>query len=206
MGIPNQASYAESSLDGCGTEQMDDKQISDAGGGGNESVDVFIRLLTDHQVDLQAFIMSSLGNHPDTLDVLQATNIALWKKATVFDSKAPFLPWAIGVAKYEVLAFMRKRRRDRHTFSPEVVELLMDVAAKRTPETSCRSRALMECIKELPERNREFLQIRYAQQQSVQQVATKTGRTVDAVKSLFLRIRRALEHCIDRRLAIDDQL
>ncbi|QDU53907.1 sigma-70 family RNA polymerase sigma factor [Aeoliella mucimassa] len=172
----------------------------------DEPVDAFIRLLTDHQVDLQAFIMSSLGNHPDTLDVLQATNIALWKKASVFDPTAPFLPWAIGVARFEVLAFMRKKRRDRHTFSPEVVELLMDVAAHRTSETSCRSRALMECIKELPERNREFLQIRYAQQQSVRQVASKTGRTVEAVKSLYLRIRRALEHCIDRRLALEERL
>lgn len=185
---------------------MDSEQHLDGDDAGDPRLDTFIRLLTDHQVDLQAFIMSSLGNHSDTLDVLQATNIALWKKAEVFDTGSPFLPWALAVARYEILAFMRKRRRDRHTFSPEVVELLMDVAAERTPESSRRSRALMDCIKELSERNQEFLRIRYAQQQSISQVAAKTGRTVDAVKTLYLRIRKALEHCIDRRLAMEDRL
>ena len=44
----------------------------------------FIGLLTDHQVDLQAFILSSLGDYSNALDVLQRTNIVLWKKAVEF--------------------------------------------------------------------------------------------------------------------------
>lgn len=164
-------------------------------------IDDFIRMLTDHQVDLQAFIMSSLGNYSDMMDVLQLTNIALWKKASQFRPGAKFLPWALKVAKYEILAFMRVRRRDRHTFSPEVVELMIDVAVERAQETTARSDALRDCIKELPERSREFLQIRYAQRQSIRDVAEKTGRSVDAVKSLYLRIRRLLGRCIDRKVA-----
>src|SRR3990172_9832777 len=109
--------------------------------GGGEHVDDLIRMLTDHQVDLQAFIMSSLGNYSDTLDVLQLTNIALWKKAEKFRPGAAFLPWALKVAKYEILAFLRKRRRDRHTFSPELVELMVDVAAERAAELPVRSSA-----------------------------------------------------------------
>ena len=85
----------------------------------------FIGLITDHQVDLQAFILSSLGDYSDTLDVLQRTNIVLWKKAAQFRRGAPFLPWALKIAKFEVLAFMRARRRDRHVFCLEVVELMV---------------------------------------------------------------------------------
>ena len=171
--------------------------------GGGEHVDDFIRMLTDHQVDLQAFIMSSLGNYSDTLDVLQLTNIALWKKADKFRPGAAFLPWALKVAKFEILAFLRVRRRDRHTFSPELVELMVDVAAERSQELQVRSSALYECIKLLPERSREFLRVRYAQQQSIKEVAEKTGRSLDAVKSLYLRIRKSLELCIDRRVAAE---
>jgi RNA polymerase sigma-70 factor (ECF subfamily) len=173
---------------------------------GEQHIDDFIRMLTDHQVDLQAFIMSALGNYSDTLDVLQLTNIALWKKASQFRPGASFLPWGLKVAKYEILAFMRIRRRDRHTFSPDVVELMVDMAVERSQDVSVRSRALYECIKELPERSREFLQIRYAQQQSIKQVAEKTGRSVEAVKSLYLRIRRALGRCIDRKVAAEARL
>jgi RNA polymerase sigma-70 factor (ECF subfamily) len=158
----------------------------------------FIRLLTDHQVDLQAFILSSLGDYANTLDVLQRTNVVLWQKAAQFHKGAPFLPWALKVAKFEILSYMRVRRRDRHVFCPEVVELMVDTAIERSAEFSPRCDALRQCIKELPERSREFLRIRYAQEQSVKQISEKTGRSIDAVKSLYHRIRMALARCIDR--------
>jgi RNA polymerase sigma-70 factor (ECF subfamily) len=161
----------------------------------------FIGMLTDHQVDLLAFILSSLGDYSDTLDVLQRTNIVLWQKASQFRRGAPFLPWALKIAKFEILAFMRQRRRDRHVFCPEVVELMVDTAIERSGELSPRSDALRQCIKELPERSREFLRIRYAQQQSVKQISEKTGRSIDAVKSLYHRIRIGLARCIDRKVA-----
>lgn len=161
----------------------------------------FIGLLTDHQVDLQAFILSSLGDYADALDVLQRTNVVLWKKASLFRQGAPFLPWALKIAKFEILAFMRARRRDRHVFCPEVVELMVDTAIERSGELSVRSDALRRCIKELPERSREFLRIRYAQEQSVKQISEKSGRSIDAVKSLYHRIRIALARCIDRKVA-----
>lgn len=173
---------------------------------GDQPLDQFIRMLTEHQVDLQAFIMSSLGNYADTLDVLQLTNLALWKKAGKFRPDAKFLPWGLSVAKFEILAFMRARSRDRHTFSPELVELMVDVATERSPEVTARSQALLECIEQLPERSREFLRIRYAQDQSIQQISAKTGRSIDAVKSLYLRIRRSLERCIDRKIAAEARL
>lgn len=194
------AKAATGAEDGASVEVFAMAAMSDQN---DRHLDDFIRMLTEHQVDLQAFIMSSLGNYSDTQDVLQLTNIALWKKASTFRSGAPFLPWALKVAKYEILAFIRKRRRDRHTFSPELVELMVDVAVQRGPELPKRSSALYECIKKLPERSREFLQIRYAQQQSIKQIAEKTGRSVDAVKSVYLRIRRALQRCIDRRVAAE---
>jgi RNA polymerase sigma-70 factor (ECF subfamily) len=163
----------------------------------------FIRLLTDHQVDLQAFILSSLGDYSHSLDVLQRTNVVLWKKAVEFRTGAPFLPWALKIAKYEILAHMRARRRDRHVFHPEVVEMMVDVAIQRSAGLSMRSEALRDCIKELPERSRNFLRIRYAQEQTVKQVSEKTGRSVDAVKSLYQRIRMKLGQCIDRKLAAE---
>ena len=161
----------------------------------------FIGMLTDHQVALQAFILSSLGNYSDTMDVLQRTNIVLWKKAGLFRPGAPFLPWALKVAKFEILAFVRSRRHDRHVFRPEVVELMIDKAIERASDGTMKSDALRDCIKELPERSRDFLQIRYAQEQSVKQISEKTGRSIEAVKSLYHRIRVALGHCIDRKLA-----
>ena len=171
--------------------------------GQDSGLDDFVRLLTEHQLTLQAFIMSSLGNYADTVDVLQLTNVALWKKASQFRTDAPFLPWALKVAKFEILTFLRSRRRDRHIFSPELVDQMIDAATEQAGDVEVRSRALRECIQALSERNREFLRIRYAQEHSIQQIAAKTGRSLEAVKSLYHRIRRSIERCIDRKVARD---
>ena len=163
----------------------------------------FIRLLTDHQVDLQAFILSSLGDYATRWTFSAANECCFVEKSRGVSTRRPFLPWALKIAKYEILAHMRARRRDRHVFRPEVVELMVDVAIERSAGMSKRSEALCECIKELPERSREFLQIRYAQEQSVKQISEKTGRSIDAVKSLYHRIRLRLGRCIDRKLAAE---
>ena len=78
---------------------------------------------------------------------------------------------------------------------------MVDLAAERSAGLSDRSEALHECIKQLPENSREFLRIRYAQQQTVGQIAEKTGRSIGAVKNVYYRIRVSLARCIDRKLA-----
>ena len=114
--------------------------------GDKQQLEEFVRLLTIHQVDVQAFIMSSLGDYADTADVLQATNVALWKKADQFISGSSFIPWAFKVAKFEILAFLRTRRRDRHVFSPELVEIMIDAAEEHSKGFASRSDALRECM------------------------------------------------------------
>lgn len=169
----------------------------------SSQTDEFVNLLTEHQVDLRAYLLSSLGDYADAADVLQRTNLVLWKKASQFRTDAKFLPWAFKIARYEVLAFRRDSKRDRHVFSQEVVELMTDAAIEGSADIQDRRAALKECVKSLSEKNRELLLIRYNQDRSLKQVADMTGRTVDAVKSLFLRIRKSLARCIERRLNHD---
>ncbi|MFT5633595.1 MAG: RNA polymerase sigma-70 factor (ECF subfamily) [Rubritalea sp.] len=38
----------------------------------------FIKLLTEHQANLRAFIVSLMPGSPDVADVLQETNVILW--------------------------------------------------------------------------------------------------------------------------------
>ena len=92
--------------------------------------DDFIQLLTSHQTQLRGVILAGLGNYVDCQDVLQKTNLAIWKKAAEFDDSKSFLAWAIGIARFEILAFMRDRQRDRHVFDPEVADLLVAQAER----------------------------------------------------------------------------
>ncbi|VTU02584.1 rna polymerase sigma-70 ecf- rhodopirellula baltica : RNA polymerase sigma-70 ECF-like, Rhodopirellula baltica OS=Rhodopirellula sp. SWK7 GN=RRSWK_05077 PE=4 SV=1: Sigma70_r2: Sigma70_r4_2 [Gemmataceae bacterium] len=163
--------------------------------------DEFIQLLTSHQTQLRGLITAALGHAADSQDVLQRTNLAIWRKAADFDPARSFLAWAIGVARYEVLAFLRDRRRERLVFVPEVADLLATEAEDLLPQIPARQAALRECLKELPERNRELLTQKYVRGRSVSDLAAAVGRSADGIKSLLLRVRRVLEDCITRRLA-----
>ena len=83
----------------------DDKQY-------RESLDrpgEFVKLLTAHQRDLYAYINTLLVGDIATSDVLQDTNLDLWKRLDNYDFNRAFLPWAYGFAHQRVLAYRKTR-------------------------------------------------------------------------------------------------
>jgi RNA polymerase sigma-70 factor (ECF subfamily) len=168
-----------------------------------EGLDQYVQELTACQSRLRGYILASLGNYADTADVLQRANLTLWKKAREFRTGAEFLPWALTITRYEILAYLRDHRRERLVFSDDVAKLMLDVAASEVSDPGNRQVALRQCLEKLPHRSRELLWRRYDEDKSIRQIATDTERTEDSVKCLFLRIRKTLEHCVEATLKLD---
>jgi RNA polymerase sigma-70 factor (ECF subfamily) len=162
--------------------------------------DHFIAMLTKHQVQLRGYILASLGHHANAEDVLQRTNLVLWRKAGEFHKGADFLPWAITVARYEILAFLRDHGRDRLVFSQDVLDVVSQAAEKRLVSMPARQEALRVCLDKLSDENRDMLNRKYVHLHSSAQLADATGRSADAVKSLMLRIRRRVSDCVEQQL------
>jgi hypothetical protein len=51
----------------------------------------YVKLMTEHQGNLRAFIVSLLPGSPDVGDVLQESNAALWEKRAHFEPSTNFL-------------------------------------------------------------------------------------------------------------------
>ncbi len=162
-----------------------------------DNLDGYVKELIEGQSRLRAYIVAALGSHSNASDVLQRTNMVLWKKAREFRPGAEFLPWALAVAKYEVLSFLRDHQRDRHVFAEDVAMLMFDAAAERASEQGDRLAALRVCLEKLPGRSRSLLWQRYNEDKSIKQISSVTGRSEDSVKSHLLRIRKKLELCIE---------
>lgn len=160
----------------------------------------FIEKLTASQSILRAYILAALGNYNDAADVLQRTNLTLWKNADSFREGSEFMPWASTLAKYEILSFYRDRGRDRHVFSEEVATLMLQAVATQVPDVTDRQIALRHCLEKLPARSRDLLRHRYEGGASVAEIAAQTRRSEDSVKSAMLRVRKKLENCIEGRL------
>lgn len=171
---------------------------------GEPKNDLFASLLANHQSQLLGYILASLGNYNDSLDLVQRTNLTLCKKADQYRTDLPFLPWAFGVARFEILGFLRERNRQKVVFHSDVVELMSKEVVQSDAEVDQwhdRQIALHECLDSLNDRNRRIFLLRYAENLSLAKTAESQNKTVDSIKSLMLRIRRSLRECIEQKLA-----
>jgi len=168
-----------------------------------DNFDAFINELTKHQSQLMGFITASTGNVTRSQDILQNTNLSLWAKAKNYDPSRPFLPWALTFARYEVLAFIRDSKRDRHAFNSNVVELMIDTAADMIEEIPDRQVALRACVELLSADQKNLLTMRYANQIPLARIAKQRNTTVASVKCVLVRIRQKLAKCVRHRLALN---
>ena len=63
------------------------------------------------------------------------------------------------------------------------------------------AQALDRCLHELSEKQRQLILARYAPGASVQDLAAERNQTPTALSLTLLRIRKALESCVERKLA-----
>ena len=160
----------------------------------------FVREITRCQNGVFAYILSLVGNPDTARDILQDTNVVLWRKAGEFRESSNFMAWALGVARLEVLAFRRDHQRDRHVFDDQVLEQLASEYAASADDPDDRQRAFEDCFEQLPERQRELLAARYAPDGSVKAIAETRGQSAGALSVTLSRIRTALANCIKAKL------
>ena len=167
--------------------------------------EAFVRELTGCQQSLFSYILSLLPEPDDARDVLQDTNVILWRKAAQFREGTNFVAWACQVARFEVLAFRRDAARDRHVFDDELIDCLASEAEKRAAEGDRTMRAFEHCFRELTDHQRELINARYSPGGSVKELARERDRSPGAISVAISRIRKTLKECIQRQLARGDQ-
>ena len=167
-----------------------------------------VKLITDAQRRLYAYLVTLLVNLDDVDDVLQETNLVLWQKSDEFDMPdAPdkaaeqFSAWAMRVAYYQALARMKRRQRDRLRFDESLIAQLAEIAAERVAQHDDRRVALLRCMDKLPDTDRTLIKRRYSDNLSPAVIADELGRTRHAINQAMYRIRAALIRCVEKSLA-----
>lgn len=161
-----------------------------------------VGLIARHQPEIHRYILSLLPDRMLADDVVQETNLVLWRKAADYDPAQPFLPWALTVALYQVKAARRDAGRDRHVFDDSLVEILAAEHGDGDAAAADLERALETCLGELPEKQRQLILARYAPGASVRELAAQRKQTPTATSLVLLRIRKALERCVESKLAV----
>ncbi len=164
----------------------------------------FLRLFAEHEPALRTFVRALVPSLRDASDVMQDVAVVLWQKFAEFDATRDFRKWAFGVARYEVLAFLRDRGRDRHVFDDGLVNKLADEAAAGAPRHDRQREALETCLQKLTEPQRTLVLAAYAKGTRMDEMAAQRGQTAMALYKILHRIRQALLECVRRAIARED--
>jgi len=162
----------------------------------NTAEENIIGLITKNQGSLRAYIYTLLPDPALVDDVLQETNLVIWRKASEYDSARSFMPWACRIALFQVKAARRDNSRDRHVFDSELVDILAAEGEAAADSPSGLDSALRDCLAELPEQKRKLILSRYHPDFSVKELAHERNETPGALSVDLHRIRRLLESCI----------
>jgi RNA polymerase sigma-70 factor (ECF subfamily) len=162
-----------------------------------ERRDEFVQLLTLAQPQLFAYIAMLLGSVQDADNILQETNLVLWKKSGQFQPGDSFPAWSRKIAYYKTLSFFRDRGRRRVIFDHSLLEQAVKQIDHKGDE---RQLALRHCLSELDEDQLSLLRLRYAVGDPLAEICRRLGKSEGAVKMALRRVRLTLMGCINRRL------
>ncbi|MBV8881293.1 MAG: sigma-70 family RNA polymerase sigma factor [Planctomycetaceae bacterium] len=160
--------------------------------------DAFVRLMTEHQGRLFAYVFSLLGNPDAANDVLQEVNVILWRDSREFRPGSNFKAWAFRVAHFQVMAWRQRQIRDRLVFEDDMLEVLATGARESDEMFDRRQERLSGCLEKLSPEHREMIRRRYAEETPLQEIATERGTTANAIMQTLFRIRQRLMTCVDR--------
>lgn len=156
---------------------------------------------TENLPSVAAYVRSMTADFHDAQDILQEVSMAVVRKYGEYDHHRPFVAWAIGIARNEILAYRRRMSIDRQVFDREAFNLITEAfAAAERDEVSPLLEALEKCLRRAQGKSRRLLEMRYVEDLRYEQMAGKLSVSVVSVKVAMHRLRSVLRDCIQRRL------
>jgi RNA polymerase sigma-70 factor (ECF subfamily) len=162
---------------------------------------LFLRCFTIHEATLSAYVRRLMPSRADADDVIQEVALVLWAKFEQFREGSDFRNWAFGVARFEVLAWLRDNRRDRLVLAGDVAEMIADESCSDVLRLENERLALQSCLQKLSPKNRDLILESYGSESNIRNVALTSGRSVTGFYQWLYRMRHSLLKCIQREVS-----
>lgn len=154
---------------------------------------------------IYAFVRTRAGSRSDAEELTQEVFTAVFRSAGGFAERATPLSWIYGIARNTVLGHLRRRRLERareaeltrHALAPPAPEWSL------TPEEQCRhdrlGDALARCLSALAPWQADAFRLRHLEDLPIEEIARRTTRSEDAVRSGLYRAKRLMLEAADLR-------
>lgn len=161
----------------------------------------YLRLLGQHERHLAAFVYSLVPRATDADDILQEVKLTMWRQFSTFQPGSNFRAWARQIATHQILNYRRaEQRRPQSVIDDAFIEAVASEIDRQAEELDRRSDALQFCLRKLSEPHRKIIVWRYFDNCGIDEIATRTERSAEAVYQLLSRIRGMLNDCVSRQL------
>jgi len=165
----------------------------------------FVQLQTRHQQRIFSFILTLVPHWPDAEEVLQETNMVLWRKNEQYEPGTDFVRWANQVAYFEVLKHRKRQRGAVAQFSDVFIKEVAEETFQLAGSLQAQRDALAACLAKLPEKDRTLITHRYLQGVTTKTVAATVGRSVEAVYKALQRARSTLLACVRQAMVSESR-
>jgi RNA polymerase sigma-70 factor (ECF subfamily) len=164
--------------------------------------EAYLRLLTQHDRWLATYVYSLVASTTDAQDILQEVKVTMWKQFAKFEPETNFRAWARKIATNQILNYRRAvKKLPNAQLEEQFIEVVAAEIDRRAEVLDYKADALRICLRKLPEAHRKIVVWRYFEDCGVEEIATKSERSVEAVYRLLSRIRSVLNECVSRQLA-----
>jgi RNA polymerase sigma-70 factor, ECF subfamily len=160
----------------------------------------FTRLWTATQPVVASYLFAVVPDYQEAEDLLQEVAVSLFRKIEEYNPAYPFSAWALGMAKFAVLNFQRKRSRRMLPVSPEFLDQFAALSVEVAPELKAREEALRHCLKKLEPSALDLIALRYDDGLAPRHIAAQLGSDSTGIRARLSRIRARLRSCIEWQL------
>ena len=87
------------------------------------------------QPKIKAFVLSRVINRCDAFDVIQDINRVIIEKEQEFDDSRDFDAWGMGIARFQILAYLTKMKRNKNISFNNLLEGHMHEKKKTSPSS-----------------------------------------------------------------------
>ncbi len=145
---------------------------------------------------IYAFVHSRIRNHADAEEIVQETFVTVFRSIENYRGQASLLSWIFGIAKNLANNTIRKSR----THEAKLGEVPRETLGPRpgltsgTPEENLHLRRFTEALRSqlsgVSQWQAEIFAMRHFENLSIPEIARRTDRSSDAIRSSLYRVKR----------------
>jgi RNA polymerase sigma-70 factor (ECF subfamily) len=147
------------------------------------------------------YVLGLIGRCGATDEIVQEVAYTCLRRIASFDSSRNFTAWALGVARLEVFTHRRRQILLPLEDFPDLEMAMSDAQEINSNQDELRRTALLSCHKRLSDQQRQFVDLRYGENCSHDEMAKRLGMRIGSIKVAMSRIRSLLRKCVEHRLA-----